>query len=195
MEKFFYCSLYVCDNPSATFNDKMSKQEKIKLAVKSSNCNKRPGTAGLIHFGGYMDIICTKTIPVVKKNGYNYATEILTGVKIPLIGENACILNCHEYGKVNKPYYAKTELGLIENLRFFLFYMPDAISPSVTKNMLYNYMAKHTDEDGTFNTYKKQLEELIQNSIREFENIKITEYVIDENMNDIYGQIKRTRGK
>ena len=49
------------------------------------------------------------------------------------------------------------------------------------------------DEDGTFNTYKKQLEEIIENSIQQFENIKITEYNINEDINSIYKEIKRAR--
>lgn len=193
MDNIFECSLYVVDNPTATFNDKMTKQEKIKAAINSSDCNFGPGITGLICPIGRMDIICKKTIPIVKKNRVNYAREILTGIKVPIIGECGYILNGPVFGKVNKPYYVETTLGTLEDLKICLLSIPNGICSLLTPDKLNEYIAEHMDEDGTFNTYKKQLEEIIENSIQQFENIKITEYNINEDINSIYKEIKRAR--
>lgn len=195
MDNIFECSLYVVDNPTATFNDKMTKQEKIKAAINSSDCNYGPGIAGLICPIGRMDIICKKTIPIVKNNHVNYAREILTGIKVPIIGKCGYILNGPVFGKVNKPYYAKTTLGTLEDLKFCSLSIPNAIFSLLTPDKLNEYISEHMDEDGTFNTFKIQLEEIIANSIQQFENIKITEYDINEDINSIYKEIKRARRK
>ncbi|MBR5662423.1 MAG: hypothetical protein IKX00_02085 [Bacilli bacterium] len=195
MENIFGCNLYVCNNPSAKFNDKMTNHEKITSALKSSDCNYRytSGPVELYGYFGTMNIICKKTIPIVKKNKVNYATEILTGVRIPIIGMCGYILNGPVFGKVKTPYYAETTLGNSIRVKNWLFYIPNGICSFVNTDMLNEYIEKHIDEDGTFNSYKKELEELIQNSIEEFKNIKTTEYVIEESVSDIYKQIKRTR--
>ena len=186
MDKIFDCGLYVCDNSTAVFNDKMKEQEKFKEAVNNSECNG---------YHGKMKIICVKNIPVVVANQVNYATEILTGVKIPIIGRGVYVNHGGvNIGKIIKPYYARARLGYIFSAHHVLPY-PYGIDSTVTTEMLNKYIEKHIGEDGTFDSYKEELEKLMEDSIKEYEKIQITEYIMEESVNDIYKQLKRTRSK
>lgn len=138
------CMLFICKNPMVIFNDKMSKEEKYNSAIDNSLINDDLG---------YMEVICEKPIPIVFDGQINYAKEVLTGIRIPLIARGVCpeIKGGLNIGKVFKPYYVMGRAGYVSK------HLPCILKSMVKPSNLNDYACKHMDQDGTFNTYKNSL--------------------------------------
>lgn len=179
MKTIFKCDLFICDNPDVTFNTAMPEYYRLMGAIDNTSEN---------NYGyGHKHIICEKNNNLLLCNAHNYATEILTGIKIPIRGVG--LVRGLERGKLSTPYYGKVKIEVKK------YIYPSYIVENVSAEELRKYALEHTDKDGTYNKYKKELEDLIANSIKSYEEIPVSEYVMEESLSDVYNDIKRTRSK
>lgn len=174
MKNLYDCRLMFCENPDIKIDSRLNKTKRYIKAVPSYSSNA-------------LNIICIRNTPYIIPFAYNYATEVLTGVKIPLIGEN----NGSMIGRLDKPYYA--EIGCCY-LYCFQPFRTSRLEISSSNNFR-KYIDEHIDEDGTFSTFKKQLEEIITTSIETYNQIEIVKHTRPETAMDVYRESIRTRSR
>ena len=162
MKEYIKCDLYLCTGNNIELDSSMETTDKILRATKVKR-----------QLRGDMEIICVKDDLDISPDKCSYVKEILTGIKIPVIGIK------YTYGEkfigeVDKPYCAtascryesdKTTGKNVLKLRSM-----------VTPEVLKAYADSHKDEDGTYNTYKKQLQDMINGSIETYNSIEIKPY-------------------
>lgn len=166
----------MCDNPEVKFDNLMSIDEKIRLAAKYSAANG---------FYGFQEIICERPVSLIFRRQVINAKEVLTGLNVQIIARNW--QDKSRFGRLSKPYYGET---FFKYGRLIFWGYIDNV---VTCDDLSRYAEKNIGPDGTFSDYKEELEAIMSHSIESYNEIPISEYVYEESINDIYGNIKRTR--
>lgn len=135
-----------------------------------------------------------KDVIIVKKptnkflnKGYNYAEEILTGVRIPIMSRwkydyNRAIVD----GNIAVPYCAALDFGADQGL---ITSIP-AYSEVNKSEEMYEYIELHTDSNGSVESYKTQLLSLIEDSKKNFKELTI---INEDTPESIYKDFQRNR--
>lgn len=186
-KQIYTCYLYTCNDPQfLKLKPNMTSRQKIIAATRVGHPDRSD-----------ISIIVARDSKHVSRYGFNYATEILTGIEIPIIvatGDNL-------YGRIDVPYCGKLFIDRYPfdkqntGRGFFPLLMGDVPDVKYMKE----YIEEHKDSDGSYDTYRKQLEEIISNSIKNYNSIKTDEpeepevLDIEETVQDVYNDFVRTR--
>ncbi len=186
-KQIYWCHLYTCNDPQfKKLSSDMTNKDKIIAATRVGIADRTDT---------FMIVI--RDSKHISRYGYNYATELLTGIQIPILAE----LGRNLLGNIDKPYCGKVCLndfwGDNQNNGRGLF--PKILGSTPKVEWIKEYINDHMDPDGSYTTYKKQLEEMINNSIINYKSIKIEEPekpVVPEKVEtiqDVYVNFVRSR--
>lgn len=193
MEKqFYWIYLKTCGDPeyvSKHLRPTVTPRQKLIYSTDVHISDRRGGTF----------LIVTMDSKHISRFGYNYATEILTGIKIPILGYGEWDM----VGRIKEPFAGAVSVDIpyfcgyrIDNLPF-----PRISSYHYAKaEWMKEYINDHIDPDGSFTTFTKQLQEMIEESRKRFREVKVPEpekpvIVKKETPQDVYADFVRTRKK
>lgn len=172
MVKIYRENLVICNGPFTRLVSNMSLSDRFKKCLKDSS-------------RGDVEIICKKTTSLVFKHKCNYVTEILTGIKIPIMLDGYG--SKYSFGKIDKPYCIKASVKYTKFTKLLSTY------GEVIPEQLKRYIELHRDEDGTFITYKKELESLLEKAEMNFKAVPVEQYKKPETVYGVYREFQRTR--
>lgn len=193
MEKqFYWIYLKTCGDPeyvSEHLRPTVTPRQKL---IYSTNVHLDSRSGGTF-------LIVTMDSKYISRFGYNYATEILTGIKIPILGYGEWDM----VGRIKKPFAGAVSVDIpyfcgyrIDNppfSRISSFYYAKA-------EMMKEYINDHKDKDGSYTTFTKELQKKIADSYKNFAEVKVPEpekpvQVKIETPQDVYDRFVRTRVK
>ena len=186
-KQFYWSYFYTCRDPQfIKLPPNVKPREKIIYSTDVHTCNRTDTF-----------LILTMDSKRISRYGYNYATEILTGIKIPILGYTGY----HVVGLIKEPFCVR---AFIDCSRYDLNrngkgLFPPIIPYSYTEaEWMKQYINDHIDPDGSFTTFTKQLQEMIEESRKRFREVNVPEpekpvIVKKETPQDVYADFVKTR--
>ena len=185
-KQFYYCHLYTCNNPGF-LKFKPNENEKDKI-IYATDIGHRKKTDTLL--------IVVRNSNCISRYGYNYGTEIITGIQIPILGEVGREL----VGRVKEPYCGKVDIDKWPyNEKNGKGLFPKILEDSPDAKQIKEYLEEHKGEDGSYTAFQKKIIGLIEKSTENYKKIEIEEPEIiaepvkEETSQEVYDNYVRAR--
>jgi len=192
MEKqFYWIYLKTCGNPeyiSEHLRPTVTPRQKLIYSTR-------------VHLFDRSDtfLIVTMDSKHISRFGYNYATEILTGIKIPILGYGEWDM----VGRIKEPFAGAV---CVDRTYFCGYRIDNPPFPRISSyhyakaEWMKEYINNHIDKDGSYTTFAKELQKKIAESYKNFAEVKVPEpkkpvQVNIETPQDVYDRFVRTRVK
>ena len=167
--------LYVMSNSNGKIYNNMSTSQRIKALIDEGKFEKN------------INLICSRPIGVLFDHNTNYATEIVSKIKIPVLFYDK--LTGTYNGKIQKPYFV---LVTVNDLVPLIQHISDN---SLDKESIKKYKLLHQDSDGSSEKFKENLRKILLESEMLFNSVPVLKYVKSNDKENSYKELQRTRKK
>lgn len=175
MKAIIKSELYVMNSSNGRIYNDMSVSQKIKALIEDGRFEKS------------MHLICSRPIGMVFDYNTNYAKEIVSKIKIPILFYDN--LTGTYNGRITKPYFV---LAKVDDLVPLIQYIPNN---NDEKEEIEKYKSLHLDSDGSNKKYKENLEKILKDSEVLFNSVPVLRSEVREMIEGVDKNMIRTRKK